>query len=125
MTHSDVLRAASQPFKLDIAKLEAKVNSASGEANSEVNNSQMRDIAFCSAGALSNGSRSRLYAWRGRMAKKLDKSISGAFTLSVAKCEVQQRMNIVETFVRISSPVELEDHQHLVNAHLDTITADK
>jgi len=102
-----------------LEKLAARVASAQALSNETSNDQQMRNIAYCSAGGLSNGSRSRLYRWRDKLGDVTGKSLAGAFTLAVARGDVLQRHDIQRTFIALSTPVELDTHSYSANAHPD------
>ena len=116
--------AATKPRPaIDLAKLEARVALAQDASSTVMNDERMRNIAFGSAGHLSRASRNRLVAWRDSIGKATTKSLAAKLVLSVARGETQQRINVLESFKLLSTPVEMQAHDNLVCAHADTITA--
>lgn len=102
---------------MNLQKLRERVQRSAADTNDTLNNQQMKNIAFCSAGNLSKGSRGRLNAHRDKLGKVTEKSIAGQFTLSIAEGKPLELFEIQQKFITCSTPVEMERYNHLVCAH--------
>lgn len=107
---------------MNIDKLRARVQRVAADTSDVLNNQQMRNIAFCSAGNLSKGSRGRLNAHRDKLGKVTEKSIAGKLTLSIAEGNPLSLIEIQQKFVTCSTPVELERYNQLVSVHPNQLT---
>lgn len=102
---------------MNVDKLKTRVEHLTAKSSDLIHNQQMRNIAFCSAGNLSKGSRSKLNAHREKLGVATEKSIAAKLALSFAEGKSISPHEIQQKFITCSTPVELEKFNNLAMCH--------